>query len=151
MNIPVFHDDQHGTAIISGAGLLNALEIVGKKIDEVKVVFSGAGAAGIACAKFYVTLGVKRENLILCDTKGVVYKGRKKGMNPYKEYFAIDTKARTLADAMKGADVFAGVSVKGVLTKEMVRPWQRTRSSSPWPIPIPRSRSKTPLTPARTS
>jgi malate dehydrogenase (oxaloacetate-decarboxylating)(NADP+) len=121
MNIPVFHDDQHGTAIISGAGLLNALEIVGKKIDQVKVVFSGAGAAGIACAKFYITLGVKRENLILCDTKGVVYKGRKEGMNPYKEYFAVDTQARTLADAMKGADVFAGVSVKGVVTKDMVK------------------------------
>ena len=121
MNIPVFHDDQHGTAIISGAGLLNALEIVGKKIDQVKVVFSGAGAAGIACAKFYITLGVKRENLILCDTKGVVYKGRKEGMNPYKEFFAIDTTARTLADAMKGADVFAGVSVKGVVTKDMVK------------------------------
>jgi malate dehydrogenase (oxaloacetate-decarboxylating)(NADP+) len=121
MKIPVFHDDQHGTAIISGAGLVNALEIVGKKIDQVKVVFSGAGAAGIACAKFYVLLGVKRENLILVDTKGVVYKGRTDGMNPYKEFFAIDTKARTLADAMKGADVFAGVSVKGVLTKDMVK------------------------------
>ena len=121
MTIPVFHDDQHGTAIISGAGLLNALEIVGKKIDTVKVVFSGAGAAGIACAKFYVTLGVRRENLILCDTKGVVYRGRKEGMNPYKSYFAIDTECRTLADAMKGADVFAGVSVKGVVTKDMVR------------------------------
>ncbi len=121
MKIPVFHDDQHGTAIISGAGLLNALEIVGKKIDAVKVVFSGAGAAGIACAKFYITLGVRRENLILCDTKGVVYRGRAEGMNPYKEYFAVDTKCRTLADAMKGADVFAGVSVKGVVTKEMVR------------------------------
>ena len=121
MNIPVFHDDQHGTAIISGAGLVNALEIIGKRIDQVKVVFSGAGAAGIACAKFYITLGVKRENLILCDTKGVVYKGRTEGMNPYKEYFAVDTSARTLADAMKGADVFAGVSVKGVLTKEMVK------------------------------
>src|SRR5512137_2947416 len=116
MKIPVFHDDQHGTAIISGAALVNALEIVGKKIDQVKVVFSGAGAAGIACAKFYITLGVKKENLILCDTNGVVYKGGEKGMNPYKEYFAIDTKARTLADAMKDADVFAGVSVKGVLT-----------------------------------
>ena len=114
MNIPVFHDDQHGTAIISGAGLVNALEIVGKRIDQVKVVFSGAGAAGIACAKFYVTLGVKRENLILCDTKGVVYKGRTEGMNPYKELFAVDTPARTLADAIKGADVFAGVSAKGV-------------------------------------
>ncbi len=121
MGIPVFHDDQHGTAIISGAGLVNALEIVGKRIEEVKVVFSGAGAAGIACAKFYVTLGVRRENLILCDTNGVVYKGRTKGMNPYKEFFAVDTDARTLADAVRGADVFAGVSVKGVLTKEMVK------------------------------
>ena len=101
--------------------LLNALEIVGKKIDEVKVVFSGAGAAGIACAKFYVTLGVKRENLILVDTKGVVYKGRKEGMNKYKEIFALETNARTLAEAMKGADVFAGVSVKGVVTKDMVQ------------------------------
>ena len=121
MSIPVFHDDQHGTAIISGAGLVNALELVGKNIADVKVVFSGAGAAGIACARFYVTLGVKREHLILCDTKGVVYRGRKEGMNPYKEFFALDTPCRTLADAMKGADVFAGVSVKGVVTKEMVR------------------------------
>jgi malate dehydrogenase (oxaloacetate-decarboxylating)(NADP+) len=121
MKIPVFHDDQHGTAIISGAGLMNALEIVGKKIDQVRVVFSGAGAAGIACAKFYLALGVKKENLILVDTNGVVYKGREKGMNPYKEFFAADTKARTLADAVKGCDVFAGVSVKGVLTKEMVK------------------------------
>jgi malate dehydrogenase (oxaloacetate-decarboxylating)(NADP+) len=121
MSIPVFHDDQHGTAIISGAGLLNALEIVGKNIDTVKVVFSGAGAAGIACAKFYLALGVKKENLLLVDTKGVVYKGRKDGMNEYKEFFAVETEARTLADAMVGADVFAGVSVKGVVTKEMVK------------------------------
>jgi malate dehydrogenase (oxaloacetate-decarboxylating)(NADP+) len=121
MSIPVFHDDQHGTAIISGAGLLNALEIVGKKMNEVRVVFSGAGAAGIACAKFYLELGVKKEHLLLVDTKGVVYKGRKEGMNSYKEFFAVDTKARTLADAMKDADIFAGVSVAGVLTKEMVR------------------------------
>jgi malate dehydrogenase (oxaloacetate-decarboxylating)(NADP+) len=121
MNIPVFHDDQHGTAIISGAALINALEIVGKKIDQVKVVFSGAGAAGIACANFYIKLGVKLANLTLVDTKGVVYKGRTEGMNPYKQVFAHDTKDRTLADAVKGADVFAGVSVKGVLTKEMVK------------------------------
>jgi malate dehydrogenase (oxaloacetate-decarboxylating)(NADP+) len=121
MNIPVFHDDQHGTAIISGAALVNALEIVGKKIDKVKVVFSGAGAAGIACAKLYESLGIRRENVILVDTKGVIYKGRKDGMNSYKEYFAVDTSARTLADAMKGADVFCGVSTKGIVTKEMVR------------------------------
>jgi len=121
MNIPVFHDDQHGTAIISGAALVNAVDLVGKKLDEVKVVFSGAGAAGIACAKFYITLGVKPENLLLVDTKGVVYEGRQEGMNPYKQQFAVKTDARTLADAMQGADVFAGVSVAGVLTQDMVR------------------------------
>ncbi len=121
MGIPVFHDDQHGTAIISGAALVNALEIVRKKIDQVRVVFSGAGAAGIACAKLYERLGVKRQNMMLVDTKGVVYKGRKEGMNPYKDYFAVDTNARTLADAMKGADVFCGVSVKGIVTKDMVK------------------------------
>jgi malate dehydrogenase (oxaloacetate-decarboxylating)(NADP+) len=121
MNIPVFHDDQHGTAIISGAALVNALEIQGKKIEQARVVFSGAGAAGIACAKLYEKLGVRRENIFLVDTKGVVYKGRTEGMNPYKEYFAIQTNARSLADALKGADVFCGVSAKGVLTKEMVK------------------------------
>jgi len=121
MNIPVFHDDQHGTAIISGAALLNALEIQGKKIGEVTVVFSGAGAAGIACARHYERLGVKRENMILVDTKGVVYRGRTEGMNPYKEYFAIETEARTLADAMKGADVFCGVSAKDIVSREMIR------------------------------
>ncbi|HTX18475.1 MAG TPA: NADP-dependent malic enzyme [Bacteroidota bacterium] len=121
MNIPVFHDDQHGTAIISGAALINALEVVGKDIANVKVVFSGAGAAGIACAHLYEKLGVRRENVLLVDTKGVVYKGRTEGMNEYKEYFASDTNARTLADAMKGADVFCGVSAKGVVTKEMVK------------------------------
>ncbi|MEP0773245.1 MAG: NADP-dependent malic enzyme [Acidobacteriota bacterium] len=121
LSIPVFHDDQHGTAIISGAALLNAVEIVGKRLDEVKVVFCGAGASGIACAKFYLTLGVKPENLIMVDTKGVIYKGRTDGMNPYKEFFARDTDARTLADAVRGADVFTGVSVKGMLTAEMVK------------------------------
>jgi len=97
------------------------LEFVGKKIENVKVLFSGAGAAGIACAKFYERLGVRRKNIILVDTKGVVYKGRKEGMNPYKEYFAADTELRTLAEAMKGIDVFCGVSIKGVVTKEMVK------------------------------
>ena len=121
MNIPVFHDDQHGTAIISGAGLVNSLEIVNKKIDQIKVVFCGAGAAGIACAKFYLSLGVKKENVLLIDTKGVVYKGRKDGMNKYKEEFAVETDKRTLAEAMKGADVFCGVSVKDQVTKEMVK------------------------------
>ncbi len=121
MNIPVFHDDQHGTAIISGAALVNALEVVGKKIDKVKVVFSGAGAAGMACARLYEKLGVLHENILFVDTKGVVFKGRTEGMNKYKEYFASGTNARTFADAMKGADVFCGVSAKGIVTKEMVK------------------------------
>jgi malate dehydrogenase (oxaloacetate-decarboxylating)(NADP+) len=107
MKIPVFHDDQHGTAIISGAALLNALEVVDKDIRRVRVVFNGAGAAGIACAEHYVRLGVKRENILLCDTKGVVYKGRSEGMNAYKERFAQETDRRTLAEAIAGADVFA--------------------------------------------
>lgn len=121
LSIPVFHDDQHGTAIISGAGLLNALKIASKKIDQVKVVFNGAGAAGIACASFYLLLGVRKENILLCDSKGVIHDGRTDGMNPYKARFAVKTSARTLADAMKGADVFCGVSVKDCVTKEMLR------------------------------
>ncbi|MFZ1129178.1 MAG: NADP-dependent malic enzyme [Terriglobales bacterium] len=121
MKIPVFHDDQHGTAIISGAALLNGLEVVGKDISKVRVVVNGAGAAGFACAEHYVRLGVKRENVLLCDTKGVVYKGRTAGMNPYKERFAIETSLRTLTDAMKGCDVFLGLSVKGALTPDMIR------------------------------
>jgi malate dehydrogenase (oxaloacetate-decarboxylating)(NADP+) len=120
MKIPVFHDDQHGTAIISGAALLNGLEIVGKDISKVRVVVNGAGAAGIACAEHYVRLGVKRENVILCDTKGVIYKGRKEGMNPYKDRFATNTGLRTLAEAMQNADVFLGLSVKGAVTPDMV-------------------------------
>ncbi len=119
--IPIFHDDQHGTAIISGAGFLNALEMVGKDIKDVKVVVSGAGASGIACAKFYLNLGVRKENMILCDSRGVIYKGRTENMNPYKEEFAAETGARTLAEAMKGADAFLGLSVKGMVSKEMVR------------------------------
>jgi len=121
MKIPVFHDDQHGTAIISGAAFLNALEVVGKKIQDVKVVFCGAGAAGIACAKLYLNLGVKLSNLYFVDTKGVIYKGRKEGMNPYKEQFAQDTDARTLAEAIRGADAFIGVSGPNLVTPEMLR------------------------------
>jgi len=121
MQIPVFHDDQHGTAIISGAALLNAVELVAKPLDKLRVVVSGAGASAIACAKFYLSLGVKRENLILVDTKGVVYEGRSAGMNKYKAQFATSLKARTLAEAMVGADVFLGCSVAGLVSKEMVR------------------------------
>jgi malate dehydrogenase (oxaloacetate-decarboxylating)(NADP+) len=121
MSIPVMHDDQHGTAIISGAALLNALEVAGKDIGKVRVVFNGAGASGIACAEHYIRLGVKRENVILCDSKGVVYEGREEGMNPYKARLASTTSARTLADALKGADVFAGLSVPGCITQDMVR------------------------------
>jgi len=120
MNIPVFHDDQHGTAIISGAALANAVELTGKRLDQIKVVVNGAGASGIACAEHYVCMGVKRENITLVDTKGVIYKGRKEGMNPYKERFAKETSARTLADAVKGADCLLGLSKKGAFTPEMI-------------------------------
>ncbi len=120
MNIPVFHDDQHGTAIISAAALLNALSIVNKSIDTVKVVFSGAGAAAIASAQLYLKLGLCRENLIMCDSKGVIYRGRQEGMNDAKAFFATPRQVRTLRDALLGADVFVGLSVKGVLTPEMI-------------------------------
>lgn len=127
LSIPVFHDDQHGTAIISGAALLNALEIIGKDVAKLKVVFSGAGAAGIACAKFYEALGVRHENVLLCDSRSVLYRGREDldpahpKYNPYKAYFAQDTDARTLADAFDGADAFVGVSVANLVTRDMVR------------------------------
>ena len=121
MSIPVFHDDQHGTAIISGAALVNALEITNRKIDEAVVVFNGAGAAGVACAEFYMSLGVRRENLILCDSKGAVYRGRQEGMNPYKEALATDRDVKTLAEALDGADVFVGLSVAGAVSQEIVR------------------------------
>src|SRR5579871_2786694 len=120
MKIPVFHDDQHGTAIISGAGLLNALELIGKKIEDIKVVFNGAGAAAISCAAHYINLGVRRENILMCDTKGVIYKGRTEGMNAYKARYAAETEARTLTDAMRGADVFFGLSSAGAVTPEML-------------------------------
>lgn len=121
MKIPVFHDDQHGTAIISGAGLLNALELVGKNIADVRVVFNGAGAAAIACAEHVIRLGVRRDHITLCDTKGVVYAGRTNGMNPYKERFAADTPLRTLRQAFEGADVFFGLSAKGAVDQDMIR------------------------------
>ncbi|MCL6509323.1 MAG: NADP-dependent malic enzyme [Anaerolineae bacterium] len=121
MHIPVMHDDQHGTAIISGAALLNACELVGKRLSEVRIVINGAGASAIACANFYVALGARRENIILCDSKGVIYKGRVAGMNAYKEAFAVDTPLRTLEQAIAGADVFVGLSVAGVVTPEMVK------------------------------
>ncbi|MGA2576917.1 MAG: NADP-dependent malic enzyme [Bryobacteraceae bacterium] len=120
MKIPVFHDDQHGTAIISGAALLNALDLVGKQIGQVRVVFNGAGASGLSCAQHYVNLGVRHENILMCDTKGVIYKGRKEGMNSYKERFAAETGARTLADAFVGADVFFGLSSGNCVTPEML-------------------------------
>jgi malate dehydrogenase (oxaloacetate-decarboxylating)(NADP+) len=121
MKIPVFHDDQHGTAIISGAALINALEITGKRIDQVRVVFNGAGASAIACAKHYMRLGVRRDHILMCDTKGVIYSGREDGMNPYKQMFAAETKARMLADALQGADVFFGFSSGNCVTPEMLR------------------------------
>jgi len=120
MKIPVFHDDQHGTAIISGAGLLNGLELAGKTLANAKVVFNGAGASAISCAAHYVKLGVRRENIILCDTKGVIYEGRAEGMNPYKARFAARTAARTLAEALVDADVFVGLSTAGAVTPEMI-------------------------------
>jgi malate dehydrogenase (oxaloacetate-decarboxylating)(NADP+) len=120
MKIPVFHDDQHGTAIISGAALLNALEIVGKKIEKIRVVFSGAGAAAISTAEHYVRLGVPRANILLTDRQGVVYEGRPGELDPYKAKFANKTKARTIAEALVGADVFVGLSVAGAITGEMI-------------------------------
>jgi malate dehydrogenase (oxaloacetate-decarboxylating)(NADP+) len=119
--IPVFHDDQHGTAIISAAGLINVCELTGKKPEDIIVVCNGAGAAGIACMNLYIVMGVKRSNIIMCDTKGVVFRGRTEGMNKYKEAFACVTKKRTLADALEGADVFLGVSSKDCVTPEMVK------------------------------
>ncbi|MET0668766.1 MAG: NADP-dependent malic enzyme [Xanthobacteraceae bacterium] len=120
LDIPVFHDDQHGTAIIATAGLLNSLELTDRKMEDTKIVCNGAGAAGIACLELLRSIGFRPENLILCDTKGVIYEGRKDGMNQWKSAYAVKTSARTLADALKGADVFYGLSAKGAVTKEMV-------------------------------
>ncbi|MEC8039126.1 MAG: NADP-dependent malic enzyme [Pseudomonadota bacterium] len=121
MDIPVFHDDQHGTAVICAAGLINALHLSGKKIEDVKIVLNGAGAAGIACIELLKAMGARHENCIVCDTKGVIYQGRTEGMNQWKSAHAVATKLRTLEEAMEGADVFLGVSVKGAVTPEMVQ------------------------------
>ena len=121
MSIPVFHDDQHGTAIISGAALLGATELQGKLLRDLRIVFSGAGAAAISCALHYVNLGALRENITIVDSKGVVYAGRTQGMNAFKQQFAQETKKRTLAEAMEGADAFAGLSAGGLVTPAMVK------------------------------
>ncbi len=121
MDIPVFHDDQHGTAIIASAGLINALHLTKRKLADVKVVVNGAGAAGIACLNLLVEMGLPRSNAVLCDSKGVIYRGRTQGMNQWKSAYAVDTKARTLAEALKGADIFLGLSVKGAMTQAMVK------------------------------
>ncbi len=121
MDIPIFHDDQHGTAIIAAAGLINALHLTGRDIKNAKMVVNGAGAAGIACAELVKAMGMSPENVILCDTKGVVYQGRTDGMNQWKSAHAVKTDARSLADAVKGSDVFFGLSVKGALTPDMLR------------------------------
>ena len=121
LNIPVFHDDQHGTAIITTAALLNACYLQNKKVEDVRVVFSGAGAAALSCARLIQAFGVKKSRIILCDSLGVVYKGRTQRMNPYKEEFAVKTQLRSLEDALSGADVFIGLSVKNILTEKMIQ------------------------------
>ena len=121
MNIPVFHDDQHGTAIISAAGIINAMDLTGRKFEDMKVVVNGAGAAGIAVLELIKAMGLPHENAILCDSKGVIYEGRENGMNQWKSAHAIDTPCRSLEDAVKGSDVFIGLSVKGAMTPDMVR------------------------------
>jgi malate dehydrogenase (oxaloacetate-decarboxylating)(NADP+) len=121
MDIPVFHDDQHGTAIITTAGLINALQLTGRTLKDVKVVVNGAGAAGIACLDLMVAMGLTRSNVVLCDTKGVIYRGRIEGMNQWKTAYASDTRARSLSEALEGADVFIGLSVKGAVTQDMVK------------------------------
>ena len=121
MNIPVFHDDQHGTAIISAAALINAVSITKRKMKDLTMVINGAGAAAVACGRLFISLGVKKENIVMCDSKGVIYRGRSQGMNPYKEEFANDTKKRTLAQALKGVDCFIGLSVAGAMTEDMLQ------------------------------
>ena len=123
LDIPVFHDDQHGTAIITAAGLINALELTGRKIDGFKMVINGAGSASIACAELFVNMGMPRKNIIMCDSNGVIYKGRGKGMNQWKSAYASSTTARTLEEALNNADCFIGLSVAGSVTQEWFSPW----------------------------
>ena len=143
MDIPVFHDDQHGTAIIAAAGLINALDLTGRDMKTTKLVCNGAGSAGIACIELIKAMGFPPDNVILCDTKGVVYQGRTEGMNQWKSAHAVKTDKRTLAEAMDGADVFFGLSAKGALHRgDGPVDGARTRSSSPWPTPTRRSRRR---------
>ena len=147
LDIPVMHDDQHGTAIISSAGLLNALEVAGKRIEDVKIVVNGAGASAVSCTKLYISLGARLENVVMLDSKGVIRKDRE-NLNEQKRFFATDRDIHTLAEAIEGADVFLGLSKGNVLTQDMVRSmakdpivfawcgaWPKTPSYSPWPIP----------------
>jgi malate dehydrogenase (oxaloacetate-decarboxylating)(NADP+) len=120
LDIPVFHDDQHGTALITGAALINAVELSGKELKDVRLVVNGAGASAAACTNFAISLGVQRENVLLCDSKGVIYKGRTEGMNQYKEHYVVETECRTLSDALVGADVFYGLSIGNVVTQDML-------------------------------
>jgi malate dehydrogenase (oxaloacetate-decarboxylating)(NADP+) len=121
MKIPVFHDDQHGTAIVSGAALLNAVAVTNRQMEDIRIVVNGAGASANSCAKIFISLGARRENIIMCDSQGVIYKGRTAGMNKYKEYFASETEARNLTEALNGADVVVGLSVAGAITPEMLK------------------------------
>ena len=125
MKIPIFHDDQHGTAIISAAALINAVKITGRKMEELTMVINGAGAAAVACGRLFISLGVRKENIVMCDSKGVIYRGRKQGMNPYKEEFSLDTGKRTLAEALKDSDCFIGLSVAGAMTEEMLKSMEK--------------------------
>lgn len=136
LSIPVFHDDQHGTAIISLAAVMNALKMVGKKMEEAKFVLNGAGAAGIACAEFYITAGARRENFIMCDSKGVIHSGRE-NLTKEKAKFALDTDARTLADALVGADLFIGLSIADCVTEEMVNSMAQDPIIFPMANPVP--------------
>src|SRR5204863_1649217 len=121
LDIPVFHDDQHGTAIITGAALLNGLEITGKRLEDVRLAVTGAGAAALSTVKCYIGLGIQQQNIIMCDEFGVIYAGRSKAMDPYKARYAAQTPLRTLAEAIHGADMFLGLSAGNIVTEEMVK------------------------------